>query len=193
MKRVLPWAIAVLAGLALGVASAFWAVENGRAGFMQEAGGWRWSKAAGSTGADMYTRAIIAREGLLALSADEAVYLTREQDENGRPLTEACVYELSGGPLPARWWSVTLYAPDDFLARNTDAAFSVDATRAGNDGAWRARIAPVRGEAASWISSRGARNGFSLTLRAYNPEAGFPRDGAALPQIRTLSCPEGAP
>jgi hypothetical protein len=135
-------------------------------------------------------RAIIAREGLLALSAREALYFTLERDERGRPLDEGCVYELVGRDFAARWWSVTLYADDDFLARNNDHAASVDASRVrpGEDGYWRARVAPVRGDAAHWLSSRAARRGFSLTLRIYNPQRDFRPSAEALPTLNTVSC-----
>lgn len=192
MRAVLAWTAVVLIGLVLGAGTAWWAIEAGRQGFAQEAGGWHWSRATGSESADMYTRAVVAREGILALTADEALYLTLSRDENGRPLDESCVYELSGPEIPARWWSVTLYARDNFLARNSDHAFSIDATELGGAPTWSARIAPVRGDAIAWISSRNARSGFSLTLRAYNPEASFPRDAGALPRLRTLSCPDAA-
>ena len=190
MMRVLAWAGAALLGLVLGVGSAWLTIDSGRGAFHETLGAWSWSRATGSIDAGPYTRAIVARDGLLALSADEALYLNLDRDEAGKPLQEACVYEISGGPLPARWWSVTLYAPDNFLAPNNDHAFSVDSTRVGNGGPWSARIAPVRGEAQRWISSRGTRRGFSLTLRVYNAEPGFPNDAAQLPSLRTLSCPD---
>ena len=192
MRAVLAWMAVVLVGLALGAGTAWWSIDAGRQGFAQDAGGWHWSRATGSESADMYTRAVVARDGILALTADEALYLTMTRDENGRPLEESCVYELTGGAVAARWWSVTLYARDNFLARNSDHAFSIDATDLGAAPAWTARIAPVRGDAVAWISSRGAGSGFSIMLRAYNPEPEFPRDASVLPRLRTVSCPEAS-
>lgn len=138
----------------------------------------------------MYTRAIIAREGLLALSAREALYFTLTEDENGRPLEESCIYEIAGRELDARWWSITLYADDDFLARNGDHAHSVDASRihVGGDGIWRVRISAVKGDALQWLSSREARRGFSLTLRVYNPDHDFSPSAETLPALTTISC-----
>lgn len=190
LRRVLAWSAAALVGVVLGAASAWAALEFGRASFVAHYGGWTHSRAAGSSAADPYTRAVIAREGLLALSAREALYFNLSEDEYGRPLSEACIYELSGRALEARWWSVTLYASDHYLAQNTDHAAAVDATRVryGADGVWRARIAPVRGDAAHWLSSRNARGGFSLTLRVYNPRHDFAPSAEALPVLTTLSC-----
>jgi hypothetical protein len=190
LRRILAWGAAALIGLALGAASAWGALEFGRASFVERYGAWTHSSAAGSSAADPYTRAVIAREGLLALSASEALYFNLSEDEDGRALDEGCVYELSGRALDARWWSVTLYASDHYLARNSDHAPAIDSTRIryASDGAWRARIAPVRGQAVHWLSSRNAHSGFSLTLRVYNPRRDFRASAAMLPTLATLSC-----
>jgi len=188
LRRILAWIAAVIAGVVLGLVSAWAALQFGGATFTEQYGRWHFSRAAGSTGADPYTRAIIARAGLLALSAREAVYFSLYEDEHGRPLSESCVYELNGRPLDARWWSVTLYADDNFLAQNTDSAHSIDASRAGNDAPWKVRISPVRGDAQYWLSSREARRGFVIMLRVYNPQRDFRPSEQALPVLTTISC-----
>jgi hypothetical protein len=195
LGRALAWVAAVSSGVVLGAASAWAALEFGRSMFSEQYGGWSHNRAAGSQAAGPYTRAIIAREGLLALSAREALYFSLEQDARGHPLSEGCVYELDSPPLDARWWSLTLYAGDNFLAQNEDNAPSIDASRALTDagGGWRARISPVRGEAANWVSSRNAGRGFVLTLRVYNPRRDFHADAETLPVLTTISCAEGAP
>ncbi len=190
LRRVLSWVVATLVGVALGVASAWAALEFGRANFTERYGAWVHSSAAGSTAAGPYTRAIIARDGLLALSAREALYFSLYEDENGRPLDESCIYELSGPPLAARWWSVTLYAGDNYLVQNEDHAGSIDASRLGLSTAWSVRIAPIRGNTAHWLSSRAAGRGFSLTLRVYNPQENFRPSAESLPTLTTVSCTE---
>ncbi|HVV32539.1 MAG TPA: DUF1214 domain-containing protein [Vitreimonas sp.] len=190
LRQIVAWVVTVLIGVTLGVIS-LWAVfAFGTANFSEHYGAWSLNRAAGSQAAGPYTRAIIARSGLLALSAREAIYFNLDRDEHGRPLDEGCVYELSGAPLETRWWSVTLYASDNFLARNSDHAHSIDASRVG-PGAWRARVAPVQGDAPFWISSRAAGRGFSLTLRVYNPYDDFAPSAEALPHLRAISCAGG--
>jgi hypothetical protein len=188
LRRILAWIAAVTAGVVIGLASAWAAISFGASSVSERYGQWSYNKAAGSTAADPYTRAIIARVGLLALSAREARYYNLYEDEHGRPLSESCIYELTGRPLDARWWSATLYADDNFLAQNNDNAHSIDATRIGNDRAWSARISPVRGDAVNWISSRAARRGFSITLRVYNPQRDFHANADSLPTLTTISC-----
>lgn len=190
LRRLLAWSVAALIGVCLGAASAWATLEVGRASFGEHYGAWTHNRATGSTAAGPYTRAVIAREGLLALSAREALYFNLAEDQDGRPLEESCIYELAGRELAARWWSVTLYADDNYLAQNGDHAASIDASRVrtGEDGRWRARIAPVRGDAAYWISSRAARRNFSLTLRVYNPQRDFRAAAQTLPVLTRLSC-----
>lgn len=188
LRRVLAWVAAALIGVVLGGASAWAALTLGRSSFVENYGGWLHNSAAGSTAAGPYTRAIIAREGLLALSSREALYFSLHEDDQGRPFDESCVYELRGQPLAARWWSVTLYADDNFLAQNTDNAPSVDASRLGNDAPWSARIAPVQGATPYWLSSRSAGRGFLIMLRVYNPQRDFRPSAESLPTVTTLSC-----
>lgn len=198
MGRVFAYLAAIIAGIALGLGSALWMAglwpEGRSLAFGDvDVGGWRSDFAVGSEAADPYTRARVARHGLLALAKTEAVYFTRAVDDAGEPLREECTYRLSGGPVPAGWWSITLYDAASMLPSNTDEALSIDASRAGS-GAWQAVIAPRRPEgAAVWISSRNAGT-FDLTLRLYMPEDALLRDPAATldpPRIARLGC-EGA-
>jgi hypothetical protein len=198
MRRLSAYLAAIVAGCALGLGSALWMAGLWPAGRSLAFGdvdvdGWRSDFAIGSKTADPYTRARVARHGLLALAKTEAVYLTRALDDAGEPLREACAYRLSGGTMPAGWWSVTLYDSASMLPANTDGALSIDASRAGA-GRWEAVIAARRPErAAHWISSRGAGT-FDLTLRLYMPDAALltdPNGTLDAPRIARLSC-EGA-
>lgn len=195
IRRLLPYLIAVAAGCALGGGSALWMAgllpgANTLAFGDVDVAGWRSDFAIGSEAADPYTRARVARHGLLALARTEAVYFTRNTDGEGRPLSEACTYRLSGGAMPAAWWSVTLYDAASMLPGNTDAALSIDASRAGT-GAWKALISADRpaGEGL-WISSRKAGN-FDLTLRLYVPASAVieaPERSLIPPRIERLAC-----
>ena len=153
-------------------------------------GGWRADFATGSDAADPYTRARVARHGLLALAKSEAVYLTRATDDAGQPLSEDCTYRLTGGAMPAEWWSVTLYDARSMLPANTDNALSIDASRAGGR-QWEVVIAPVRPQGTKhWTSSRNTGN-FDLTLRLYMPDPALleaPAQTLSAPRIERLSC-----
>ena len=201
MKRALIWLLFALGGIGVGAYSAL--AMSGllpgdrRTGGPIEINGWHGDFAMGSEDASPYFRARIARHGLLALANTEAVYFTRLLDDSGQPFSEECTYRLSGGAMPADWWSVTLYNSDNFLPDNSDNALSFDASRAGDgadgagDGAWSAIISPNKPAAETgWISSK-AGGTFDLTFRLYVPGDGVldrPEDLIEAPSVERLSC-----
>ena len=158
-----------------------------------DASGWQSDWTIGSTTANPWTRARIARHGLLALTKEEAVYFTRAVDEDGKPLKEACTYRVSGTAMPALWWSVTLYNADSRLPPNTDDALSYDLTEAATEGgadAWAFTVSPERPADGGWVSSRAAGD-FDLTLRLYKPSRALLADPEATlppPKIERVFC-----
>jgi hypothetical protein len=67
----------------------------------------------GTQAADPYSKARVAREGVLALGQAEGLAFVAEHDEAGEPLKRECAYTISGGYPTARFWS--LYAADQSL------------------------------------------------------------------------------
>tara|TARA_R110000744_G_scaffold125730_6_gene231537 strand:- start:20725 stop:21312 length:588 start_codon:yes stop_codon:yes gene_type:complete len=157
------------------------------------AGPWKTNLLIGDSAASPTVRAAIARRGLLALNRSETVYFNATSDDSGQRLREECAYRVSFEQQPdTRWWSLTLYAADDFLAVNGDEAHSVTAEHAaaGAGDAMSVLIAPSRPAVpAFWMSSRHAGH-FALTLRLYQPDASISANPilAALPRIDRLSC-----
>ena len=203
MKRALTYLAFAILGIGIGgysaLAMAGLLPGDRRTGGPIEINNWYGDFAMGSDDASPYFRARIARHGLLALANSEAVYFTRTVDDSGRPLTEGCSYRLSGGAMPARWWSVTLYNSENFLPDNSDNALSFDASRAeaqGNEGGtWSATISneEPRG-VGGWISSKGAGN-FDLTFRLYVPDEGVlerPEEMIQAPSVERGACAGGA-
>jgi len=157
---------------------------------------WTSDPAIGSESANPYIRAYIARRGLLGLRREEATYYLRNVDDSAQPLREDCAYVVEGVVPDSRWWSVTLYASDNYLAQNDDDAHSIDRTRAviGSDGKWRATIqATDPADGSFWVSSRNAGN-FDLILRLYNASDDVletPQTALVTPDIVTLGCRAG--
>ena len=144
----------------------------------------------GSKAADGYTRARVARYGLLGLAKSEAVYFVRSKDETGAPLEGRCTYVLSGTQQDALWWSITLYDEQSRLPMNEDEALSIDLTQVGSDGPWEALVSPNRPQTGHWISSRAAKT-FDLMLRLYQPSDQVltaPEAAVKAPSLRKLSC-----
>ena len=181
----------VLAGVALGLGSAWLALKNPLSAPAQMAGAWRTSVLAGSADADLYTRARIAIGALLALSREETLYYIADHDDAGTPLRSACSYRIEGVPPPARWWSITAYADDFFLFPNAARRYSLNGGTAKLDGAGRfaLRTGPAADAAdpTHWLPTPGAR-GLLLTLRLYNPDSALAAAPGALvaPRIRRV-------
>ncbi len=192
MKGVAGVVLTILAGLGggAGLAAVFIAGFAGVGGVSNDV--WRTNPAVGAPAANPAIRAGVARIGLLALNQKEAVYFMAGSDAAGRPLDEACVYRLTGSDLPARWWSVTLYAEDNYLARNGEAAHAISADSVVRNlgGAFSAVISAARPAGAqNWLASKNA-GAFTLTARLYNPDEKALADlaGIELPRIERVSC-----
>lgn len=201
MQWVISIIVAIIFGVNFGALSALWlggmisgSPSIGNAINVDE---WRSDWSIGSENADPYVRARVARNGLMGLRKEEAVYFLRTEDDAGEALNETCTYLVSGGTLPAAWWSITLYDADNRLPMNDDARLSFDQSAAdrlyGEGGSdWSFIVsssAPEQAETA-WVSSR-AGGAFDLTLRLYQPSAALLDDpGATLspPRIERLSC-----
>ncbi len=186
------WAKAatIALGLMAGLISGWWAITGGMGG--QNYSGWYGSSVTGSRDADPWLRARVAVSGLLALNKSQALYFTRKTDDGGEPLREECRYRVTGSTIPGQWWSVTVYAADNYLPLNDDDALSFDSTEVKPDaaGQWSAVLAPVRPAAGeAWASTRKAGN-FDITLRIYQPSTRAQADYASIPMPRVskLDC-----
>jgi len=190
-----------LLGIAIGGLSALWLggmIAGGpRIGSAVEVDGWRSDWSIGSENANQYVRARVARNGLMGLRKEEAVYFMKTEDDDGEPLSEACTYLITGSRFPARWWSITLYDGENRLPMNEDARLSFDQTQAEavfEDAtlAWEAQVSalpPLQSDM-PWISSQ-AGGSFDLTLRLYQPEDALLTDPEQVlqpPSVTRLSC-----
>lgn len=189
---------AFAAALVLGVGSAVWMVSRGLAAGEVSSGPWRTNLAIGSEAADPYTRATVARAGLLALNRSETLYFTAATDSDGAALNADCHYRLEGGDLPARWWSVTAYGADHFLIPNPQERYSYGGNTVARaaDGSYTIHVAPepetdAGTGADNWIPSGNKAQPFSLTIRLYNPSEAAAADpgSIALPRVVRESCP----
>lgn len=196
LKQFATTAALYLGAAALGLGSAWWVLK--KAPQMQSAvsaGAWKTNLLAGSTDADMYTRASIALNALLALGRSETMYFIATHDDAGQPLRAACSYKVTGTPPAARWWSITAYADDLFLFDAPNQHYSLNGSTAQLDA--QGQFALVTGPAqpsdtAFWLPTPSPRKGLVLTLRLYNPEASLQTAPGSLtpPHItRVGECP----
>ncbi|MEO1552706.1 MAG: DUF1214 domain-containing protein [Pseudomonadota bacterium] len=201
MQTLVRIIVAIIFGANLGALAALWfggMISGGpQIGSVVDLDGWQSDWSIGSESANPYVRARVARNGLMALRKEEAVYFIKNQDDSGQSLIETCTYQVSGGAYPARWWSITLYDGDNRLPMNEDGRLSYDLTQSKADGDgtsadWSFQVsarAPAEVDT-PWVSSRAADT-FDLMLRLYQPDARlFDDPDAALtpPSIERVSC-----
>ncbi len=154
---------------------------------------WLYSDKVGTQAASDLERARVALGGPLALSATETVYFVATQDGDGNPLTSSCTYQVSGGPIDTRWWSLTLYdsVTQHYVPNieNRSSWNSVSLPYDAND-RWAVTVAPTP-QSETWLPSQSVpEKPFDLMLRAYNPSDKL-RDqmpNIELPTVKRLSC-----
>ena len=204
MKTILIWLGSLVLGALIGGMSALWmgGIMPGspKLGNALEINGWVSDWSIGSKSANPYVRARVARNGLLGLAKEEAVYFIKREDDDGARLREACIYRVSGGNFPADWWSITLYDNKNRLPMNSDEKLSLDQTQTdlafdiGDQWWFNVAAKAPDDHTALWVSSRGAEE-FDLTLRLYRPSDSLlatPENVLVPPSVERLSCAEGA-
>ena len=174
----------LLAALGL-VSGASFAVHTVRAGALRSGvaiGPWMTGTDFGTVEASARTRAVVALSGLLALPAQEARYYTASEDSAGQPLDGRCSYKVTGGLLPGRWWSLTLYDSAGYLVPNPAGIYSVEgaALTASERSGWIIEVSPQR-KPGHWLPT-GDLAQVALTLRTYLP----PDAGRTNPALATL-------
>ena len=131
-------------------------------------------------GADLQTRARVARNFIGALGIEEAMYPTLEVDGEGQPLDGARAYELrfapGAGPKVGAFWSLTMYRRSDCLfVANPIHRYSIGDRTTGlrhdADGGLAIRIqAADPGAGHNWLPAP-AGEPFYVVLRLYQPQA----------------------
>ncbi len=96
--------------LALGLGLSWYALTDGRLVGARQIGPWLAWPETGEAHPDPYTRAYLARQGVLQLGASEGLQFVAETDSDGQTLERACTYAIDGKtPVSSLW---TLVATD---------------------------------------------------------------------------------
>ncbi len=102
--------VALAIALVGGGASVWYALKANEGGGAVTIGTWTAFPYLGTPDADPYSKARVAREGLLALGRAEGLSFSTETDSAGERLRLECTYRIEGAMPSARFW--TLYAAD---------------------------------------------------------------------------------
>ncbi|GGF52965.1 membrane protein [Azorhizobium oxalatiphilum] len=181
---------AIAAGLGLG---ATWlAVTKSRGMDLVRAGAWEGWPRSGTTQADPYARAFVARSGELPLELADGLLFLARQDSAGKGLDGRCDIRISGRLPQARLWTLTVMDGKGALIDNGaerhgfTSAEPVYSTAGDLD-----IVLSPRAHSGNWVPT-GARHDVQVALRLYDAPFSFASgvvDAAILPTITTEACP----
>lgn len=110
LKTALLTLLTLVVAVGGGAASVWYALSAPEGVGATVIGGWSTYPDMGTPDADPYSKARVAREGLLALGRAEGLTFVAQRDMAGDALVRECRYTVDGTLPPARIW--TLYAAD---------------------------------------------------------------------------------
>jgi hypothetical protein len=183
-------AIAVLVAVAVGVSSAWYAIERGHVFGAVTVSGWTAWPDEGSPDADPYSLAMLARTGEVPLGAGEGLSFTAENDIGGEPLSGKCIYDVVGETPAARLWTLTAYDGQGRLMVNVahrPGFHSREIVRR-DTGDFTIRVSPTVAPG-NWLPI-GDADHFELVLRLYDTPltTGSQLANLTMPAIRKVGC-----
>jgi hypothetical protein len=113
LKNALSTLFAIAIAIGVGGGSVWYALDAQSGVGAIRIGPWTAFPDIGTSGADPYTQARTAREGVLSLGRAEGLTFVADADSSGEPLRRECRYTIDGGFPTARFF--TLYAADASL------------------------------------------------------------------------------
>ena len=191
MRLILGSLFAFIIAAVVGLGATYLTVTRGVAFGALSIGSWSaWPKN-GTSDADPYVRATIARTGQLPTALGDGVAFTARTDDNDRKLDGRCDVVLSGVTPVARFWTLTLYNRDGELVANSVNRYDFTSQEIvrDTDGSFRIVVAP-HARPGNWLPSGGVEH-YVLVLRFYDTAVGVStRAGreVPMPAIKTGGC-----
>jgi len=187
LKTALLVLIALVVAIGGGAASVWYALSAAEGVGVVSIGGWSAYPDMGTPEADPYSKARVAREGLLTLGRAEGLAFVARRDASGEPLLRECRYTIEGMVPPARIW--TVYVADRDLAAVAPGR-SLNAQEALFQPDNRLKISVGAGPApGNWLETSG-RGPMAVVLTLYDTPAavGTGLSDTALPRIVKVGC-----
>jgi len=176
--------------IAIGFGASYYALTDGRIFGAVREGPWAGWPQIGQPVPDPYSRAYLARAGLMQLGQAEGIQFTAFTDNEGEPLDLACNYRLTGRVPGASFWTIVATDEDGTLMAAPDGQAALHSERIayGADGSINAAIGP-RLAAGNWLETAG-RGPFWLTLTLYDAAifSGGTSTISEMPQITREAC-----
>ena len=191
MRLLIDLALAVVVAVAVGVSSAWYAIDRGHIFGAVVAGGWTAWPEEGGESPDPYELAMLTRTGEVPLGNGEGLRFVADRDASGAALSGRCTYQIAGQTPVARLWTLT--ATDEAgrlmvnvahragfhsreILRRADGSFVITASPSASSGNWLP-VAPV------------ARIKFVLRLYDTPLTTGSQIASLIMPTIRAVGCP----
>jgi hypothetical protein len=181
----------IFAGIFIGLATTYSAVERGEGFGAVHAGPWTGFPKSGSGDADPYARAVVSRTAEIPLGLAEGLTFIARSDDGGRKLDPHCDYSV-GGPVPAaRDWTMTLMDPRGALIENNAKryGFTSAAILRGEDGHFTITVSRAA-RPGNWLPL-GETKDFEIVLRLYDTPISATATAigaAAMPSITRGRC-----
>lgn len=190
MRFIIYLLYSALIALGIGLGLSFYALTDGRLVGARQIGPWLAWPETGSPRPDPYTRAYLARQGILPLGSTEGLQLIAETDSDGQLLDRACTYVLDGKTPTSTMW--TLIAIDESgrnIAASNDLPYldSLHLSRAA-DGSAMISIGPDLAPG-DWLEIAGT-GPYAIALTLYDTTAGTGTDWSSveMPSITRAGC-----
>ena len=184
-------ALALCVAIGGGAASVWYALQSQEGVGAVTIGGWTAYPDIGTPESDPYSKARVAREGMLALGRAEGLAFLAQRDSNGDALRRECRYTIEGAVPTARFW--TLYAADEGMTAIDSGTLRANALhslgvlrRADNSLSISVSARPSPG---NWLEVPGSgRMFFVLTLYDTPVASSTGVAGFELPQVIKAGC-----
>lgn len=191
MRLLLGSLFAFVIATVVGLGATYIALTRGAAFGALRIGAWTaWPKT-GTSEADPYARANIARSGQLPVGLGDGVSFSAQTDDNGKFFDGRCDVMLTGNTPTARFWTLTLYdAAGNLVANSVNRyGFTSQEILRRADGSFEIVVAP-RASSGNWLPTGGVER-YLLILRLYDTAVGVStRAGKEVPMplVKTLDC-----
>jgi len=183
--------IAAFVGIALGLGATYVVTDRGFPFGSASSGPWTsWPKT-GSSEADPYARAIIARKAEAPLGNGEGLSFFASTDDAERPLNGACDYIIEMRTPPARLWTMTVFTPKGTILASPAGRHAIaSSTVVRSAGGTLEVVASPSARAGNWLATpKGVP--FVLGLNLYDTATSPTQsalEAAALPSIKRGEC-----
>jgi hypothetical protein len=149
-----------------------------------------WSTIANEGGPDVdaYALAALAHRGEPPLAIADGLAFRAREDDEGRPLSGACTYVISGVVPPVRVWSLGAYDAGGRRFENPAGRYGFSAADVVRDGDGAIRITlSADARPGDWIPLSADADDITLVLRLYDTTAAAISGGRSAPDLPAIT------